>query len=191
MSAIYAAPAFSRSFPFSAPARTGDYFRCFSIALWFSSMVAVFWWRSDWFATVDPGTRGLSLVVFAVGMGVAGLAHLSLGLPKLISSPYLPPFGGVKEGLTVGFFVLMLVLAPRSLTNVASASYAILGYSTFCLCSWFWLNHPVAFRKMMVVAAGMMLLLLIALILRHGFARGGVGGINRNRFASVAFVAII
>jgi O-antigen ligase len=42
----------------------------------------------------------------------------------------------------------------------------------------------------MIVTAALLLAMLVVMILKHGFNRGSVGGINRNRFGTVAFVAM-
>jgi len=176
---------------FQYPVSKMDYIRTLSVAFWIVSLTFGFWKMGSYYDTIDVSTREAMTLYSSIGFGLALLTHLTLGMQRLTSVPFLPPYQDVSGAMLSMFCLMMLVLAPLSLFPMHSAGYALLTLGTLCMASWVWHNDYRALRVMLLLAAALLLLALFLLFLKHGFSRGSIGGINRNRFASTAMVAII
>ncbi len=171
--------------------RVADYVRGFSMSAWFMLMLAGFWWQKDWFSSIDQDVRSNFFKFSVAGIVIAAFFHLSLGIKKLLKCPYLFPSSDVKSTLLMGFCVLMLVFSPLSLKPMRSAQYALVTWAALCVCYWAWEGSYITFRRVLVITGVLTLAFLSLLLIRYGISRGGVGGINRNRYATSAFVAIV
>ena len=174
------------------PPSLGDYLRSGSVVVWFMVMIYGFWWQSNWYALIDESTMEGFQMSFRIGFSTVLAAHLTLGLGKLADCPFLiPTTRNMMALLMTTFFILVLVLAPTSLFPLRSTFYALLTWATFCVCHWTWQSNVEIVRKALVLTGLLMLAFLGLLILKHGYAREAVGGINRNRYATAALTAIV
>jgi len=179
-------------YPLASPkGRLADYVRGFSMSAWFLLMLAGFWWQKDWHSSLDLDVRSNFFKFSIAGIVIAAFFHLSLGMKKLLKCPYLFPSSDVKSTLLMGFCVLMLVFSPLSLQPLRSAQYALVTWAALCVCYWAWEGSYVTFRRVLLITGFLTLAFLSLLLLRYGISRGSVGGINRNRFATSAFVAVV
>jgi len=176
---------------FQYPVSKMDYIRTLSVAFWIVSLTFGFWKMGSYYDSIAQSTRDAMTVYSAIGFSFALLTHLTLGMNRLTASPFLPPYQELSSALLSIFCLLMLVLAPLSLFPLHTAGYAVLTLGTFCMASWVWNNDYRAVRFMLILTAALLLLVLFLIFMKHGFSRGSVGGINRNRYAGVAMVAIM
>jgi len=113
-------------------------------------------------------------------------------MQKIWGCPYLiPTASDLKAAMLCVFCISMLLFSPLSVVPSRSALYAVLTLGTLCLCYLLWVGNYELLRKMLVLAGILMLAFLVFLVFKHGLIRGGVGGINRNRYAHAAFACMV
>jgi len=194
MSMGHTLPAYPQSLPALGTYRAGmmDYVRGLSLVAWLFLMVVGFWWQSDWYAAIDLGTRDRLMQMFQIGFGIAVAGHATLAVQKIWGCPFLiPTASDLKAAMLCVFCISMLLFSPLSVVPSRSALYAVLTLGTLCLCYLLWVGNYELLRRMLVLAGILMLAFLVFLIFQHGLIRGGVGGINRNRYAHAAFACMV
>lgn len=181
-------PAYATSYPRTGA--WGDYFRGMAFVAWLFLLVVSFWWLSDWRDIFALRESGFDKYMQYSGFAIALIASLTLGFTALFEE-------GVRFSTSVkgrclgGFCLLMLVLAPISLTPLRSAAYALATLGALLLCSCMWRMDYERLKRVLLIAALVLLGFIVLLFLHHGLNRANVGGIQRNRLGQSAFAAAV
>jgi len=168
-----------------------DYVRGGSIVIWFLCTVLGFWWVRDFAARLDFAAQGRYYIFYAVGLCTVGICHLTLGAKKISDVSYLPPFGDFKSGALALFFISMAVLSPLSIAPLESARYGIATWGVLCVAALVWRSNPRVVRLAIVATGCVVMGYLLIVLVKNGMSYGAVGGVNRNRYCSAAFAALV